>query len=223
MILAASTEACDPSMRLADTKGGRTRGERPSRSWKPEKLVEAVTLFIMLKRIMGITCTHPFWLCSMWYCTAWLTVLLERSEAPSISGWKEEERFKCTPVSLCSACQNLEIKSLSRSDMISAGSLFSQYQFSKKMVANFSAIISVRVGISLISEPIQSVIVRRQLKPSSSGRGPMKSIAMLLPCSSGIGSGCSRPAGLVVLDLFCWQGTHPGMKDCSRSLCIFGQ
>ncbi len=96
-----------------------------------------------------------------------------------------------------------------------------QYQFSKKTVASFSAVMLVQVGISLTLEPSLSVIVKRQLNPSSSGRGPIKSIVMLFPHSSGIGRGCSGPAGFVVLDLFQWQGIQPGKNDCSRSLCMF--
>ncbi len=142
---------------------------------------------------------------------------------PSVLGWKDDDRLRCAPVSLCNVHQNLEMNSLSWSEMISEGSLFSQYQLSKNLVASFSVVISVRVGISLTSEPRQSVIVSKQLKPSSSGSGPIKSIAMLLPHSSGMGRGCRGLAGLVVLDLLCWQGMHPGIKDCSRSWHILGQ
>ncbi len=88
----------------------------------------------------------------MWYLTAWLTVLLECSDMPLVSGWKDKDRLRCTPVSLCNACQNLEMNSLSQSETISKGSLFSQYQLSENIVASFSAVISVHVGISLMSE-----------------------------------------------------------------------
>lgn len=126
-------------------------------------------------------------------------------------------------VSLCNVHQNLEMNNLSQSEMISEGRPFSQYQLSKNRVASFSAVMSVHVGISLTSEPRQSVMVSRQLKPSSSGSGPIKSIAILSPHSSGIGRGCKGPAGLVVLDLLCWQGMHLGIKDCSRSWRMLGQ
>ena len=115
------------------------------------------------------------------------------------------------PVNLCRARQNLDKKSLS------LGRLFLQYQWSKNRSARFSAIMSVCVGMIHTSDPGRSVIERIQSKPSSRGRGPIKSMATLSPQSSGIGSGCKEPAGFLVDDLFCRQSVHKGMYEVSRS------
>ena len=85
--------------------------------------------------------------------------------------------FSYTPVSQCSTFQNLDTKSLSLSETISVGNLFSQYHSLKKRDAKCSAVISVCVGMILISLPKQSVNVTIQFFPSSSGKGPIKLIA----------------------------------------------
>ena len=69
---------------------------------------------------------------------------------------------------------------------------------------------SVRVGAICMSDPSQSVIVKIQLNPSSSGSGPTKSIATEAPHSLGTSNGCNGPLGLDVKDLLHWQSTHPG-------------
>lgn len=143
---------------------------------------------------------------------AWLTVLLDCSEEPSVSGWKEEDIFSCTPVSLCKAFQNFDMKSLSRTETILSGSPFSQYQWSKKREARASAVKSVQVGISRTSDPRRSVIVSRQLKPLSRGKGPTKSIATLSRRLSGIGSGCRGPAGLLYWICFTGKGHNQECK-----------
>ncbi|KAF8146606.1 hypothetical protein K438DRAFT_1869160 [Mycena galopus ATCC 62051] len=48
------------------TSGGIMRGERPMRSWKPEKPVEALTVFMISKRTRGKARTQPFWLRATW-------------------------------------------------------------------------------------------------------------------------------------------------------------
>ena len=101
-----------------------------------------------------------------------------------------------------SACQNRETKSLSRSDTMLDGRPFSQYHAEKNNFAKCSADTSVRVGIRRMSLFSRSVIVAMQLKPSSSGRGPMKSIAILSHRRSGTGSGWRGPVGLRVRFLF---------------------
>ena len=73
--------------------------------------------------------------------------------------------------------------------MISLGRPFSQYQLLKNSRVRSSVLMSTQVGIILMSKLTHSVIVRMQLKPSSRGRGPMKSSAMLSPQSLGIGRG----------------------------------
>jgi len=97
--------------------------------------------------------------------------------------------------------QKRDIKSLSRSDMSSSGNPFSQYQWSKNITASFSAVSFDEVGIIRISEFNLSVIVRMQSKPSSSGRGPMKSNVTESHRSSGTGKGWRGPGGLEVEDL----------------------
>ena len=93
------------------------------------------------------------------------------------------------------------MNSLLRSEMSSRGSLFSQYQWSKNNTASFSAVSLDEVGMIQISEFNLSVIVKMQSKPSSTGKGPMKSKATESQCSSGTGNGCRGPAGLEVDDL----------------------
>jgi hypothetical protein len=105
------------------------------------------------------------------------------------------------PVRWCNAFQNFDTNNLSLSEIISSGKPFSQYQCLKNTVANPSANMSVRVGAIHMSEPSRSVIIKIQLKPSSSGSGPTKSIATEAPCSSGTGNGCNGPLGFDVDDL----------------------
>src|SRR5258705_469000 len=119
-----------------------------------------------------------------------MMVLLERSLAPSVSGWYAVNALSLTPVTLSKAFQNLDMKSLSRSEIMSCGRPFSQYHLLKKTSARFSAVIVVFVGIICKSEPNQSVIVRIQWYPSSRGNGLMKSIAIEAQRSSGTGKGC---------------------------------
>ena len=95
--------------------------------------------------------------------------------------------------------------------MMSFGKPFSQYQWVKNSRASSSAVMVVQVGIIRMSEPSLSVIDKIQLKLSSSGRGPMKSIATLSPRSSGIGRGCRGPVGFRVEDLFHRQSVQEGI------------
>jgi hypothetical protein len=97
-----------------------------------------------------------------------------RSLAPLVCGWYEEESLCLTPVRIIRCRQNLDINNLSRSDIISKGKPFSQYQFSKKRIAQASAVRVVCVGIIRTSEFNLSVIVRIQSNPLSSGRNPLK-------------------------------------------------
>ena len=106
---------------------------------------------------------------------------------------------------------------------MSKGRLFLQYQCLKKIDASASADISVHVGIIHMSDPSWSIIVKMQLKPSSSGSGPIKSIATDVPQSSGTGNGCNGPFSFDVNDLLHWQSTQPGMYADSKSLLMFGQ
>ena len=99
------------------------------------------------------------------------------------------ENLSLTPVSLCSARQKRDIKSLSRSEMKLRGRPLVQYQFVKKRSARPSAVRSVVHGMILTSDPERSVNVVIQSKPLSSGKGPMKSIATESQRSSGTGKG----------------------------------
>ena len=58
---------------------------------------------------------------------------------PSVLGWYAEDSFSLIPVRACEAFQNLEVNSLSQSETMSRGRLFSQYQLSKNMTARSSA------------------------------------------------------------------------------------
>lgn len=93
-------------------------------------------------------------------------------------GWKAEESLRETPVSLCKAVQKAEMRSLSQLDTMSVGRPFLQYQWVKNSLATSSAITNVLQGMNLALEPRQSVTVKIVLKLSSTGKGPMKSIAI---------------------------------------------
>ena len=108
---------------------------------------------------------------------------------------KAEDVLMLTPVRLCNVRQKREVNLVSRSHTISVGKPCSQYQWLKDRRAISFALASVRVGMSKISAPSQSVIVRMELKPSSSGRGPTKSMAIEAARWSGTGRGCKGPDG----------------------------
>ena len=105
----------------------------------------------------------------------------------------------------CNAFQNLDMNSLSQSEMISTGSLFLQYQCSKNRPASRLADKSILVGIIWMSAPSLSVVVRIQSIPLSVGKGPIKSIATLSPRLFGTGKGCKGLGRFVVGDLLCWH------------------
>ena len=65
-----------------------------------------------------------------------MTVLLDLSLDPSVSGWYAVDIFSFIPVNLVSASQNRDTNSLSRSQTMSVGSPFSQYQLSKNTTAS---------------------------------------------------------------------------------------
>jgi hypothetical protein len=81
------------------------------------------------------------------------------------------------------------MKSLSQSETILEGKLFSQYHLSKKILASLSAMSEQVVGIIQMSEPNLSVMVSMQSYPLSLGSRLMKSIAMASHHLSGTGSG----------------------------------
>lgn len=93
------------------------------------------------------------------------------------------------PVRIMRCFQNFEMKSLSRSEIMSRGKPFSQYQFSKNNMAHASAVNVVWVGMIRTSELRRSVIVRMQSYPLSTGKGPTKSIEIESHRSSGTGKG----------------------------------
>src|ERR1700678_2843823 len=170
-------------------KGGSIRGLRPKHNWKGLKPVELLTVFIIWKRTKGRDLAQPVWLRSPWKRRHCLIVLLLRSLAPLVCGWKDVESLCLTPVRIIRCVQNLEIKSLSWSETISKGKPFSQYHSLKKTEPNSSAGSVVLVGIIRMSELRRSVIDRIQSKPMSRGRGPMKSIEIESHLSSGMGRG----------------------------------
>jgi hypothetical protein len=127
------------------------------------------------------------------------------------------------PLIFASAFQKHERKSLSLLETMSVGIPFSQYHLLKNIPARSSAVMLIVVGMICISALRWLVIVSMQSKLPSIGSGPMKSMAMLHPHTSGTGNGCRGPGSLDVLDLFHRQSTQEGMYDCSKSLCMFGQ
>src|SRR6266404_1030857 len=117
------------------------------------------------------------------------------------------------PVSWWSVRQNRETNSLLRSDIISSGSPFSQYQVVKKTWAMSSVVAVDFVGTSRTSDPDRSVRVRIMSKPRSGGNGPMKSMATESQRWSGMGSGWSGPTGLDVRALFRWHSGQEGRSE----------
>ena len=115
------------------------------------------------------------------------------------------------PVRIIKCFQNLDKKSLSRSEIISKGRPFSQYQFSKKRMAQPSAVRVVFVGMIRTSEWRRSVMVKMQSNPLSMGKGPMKSSEIESQRSSGTGRGCKGPEGFVVELLFRIHSEQEGM------------
>ena len=125
--------------------------------------------------------------------------------------WYEDEYLCLTPVKSIRCLQNFDTNNLSRSEIISMGRPFSQYQLSKKSTASSSAVRVVVVGMIRMSELRRSVIVRIQSKLLSRGKGPIKSIETESQRSSGIGKGCRGPCGLEVGLLLRKHSAHEGM------------
>ena len=203
--------------------GGSIRAGLPKRSWNGMNPVDALIVFINLNRTVGSAWTQPFWSHSTANRMHWITILFVRLLAPSVSGWYAVDIFSFIPVSLCNSFQKWDRKSLSRSDTISRGRPFSQYQCLKNRCAISSAVNVVVVGMMRILDPRWSVNVMMLLWPPSGGNGPMKSIATESQWLSGMGSGCSGPIGFDVFDLFHWHSAQDGTYAISRSFRMFGQ
>ena len=137
--------------------GGMIRGDRPKRRWKGEYPVDLFTVLMMWKRIRGKALTHPFWFRSTWNLRHWLTVLLVRSLTPLDWGWKLEEALHVIPVSMLRCFQKADMKSLSRSETMSKGKPFSQYQLSKNRTASSLAVSVVVVGMMRTSDEVFAV------------------------------------------------------------------
>ena len=86
-IIASAVVMTGLSSEAVDTIGGRMRGDLPKRSWNGEYPVDTFSVFMMSKRTFGKAWAQPPWSRSMANCTHCITVLLERSLAPSVSGW----------------------------------------------------------------------------------------------------------------------------------------
>jgi hypothetical protein len=127
------------------------------------------------------------------------------------------------PVISISCFQKFEINNLLQSEIISSGRPFLQHQFSKKRIAQSSAVRVVCVGMMHTSEWSRSVIINIQSKPLSIGKGPMKSIKIESPQSSGTGRGCRGPVGLDVELLFHMHSVQEEMYLYSKSLRMPGQ
>ena len=190
-------------------------------SWKPDRLVDEFTMFMMLKHMMGKALTQPVWLLCMKYQMDWSTVLFEHSLDLSFWGWYVDDIFSLTPVNSFSIFQKHQRKSLLWSLTMLRGRPFSQYQYSKNWPASSSTLRSSQQGMRQMPENKQSVIVKIQSLSLSISKGSMKSIMMLSPWLSGTSKGCKGPGGWVVQDLFCWQSIHPGIYEVSRFFHIF--
>src|SRR6202453_1394172 len=88
------------------------------------KPVDAFTVFMILKCTWGSARHHPFLFRSTWKRSAWIVVVLERSDAPSVSGWYDVNILCFIPESAIRCFQNLLSNSLSRSLTISFGHPF---------------------------------------------------------------------------------------------------
>ena len=115
------------------------------------------------------------------------------------------QHFQLHATELCNAFQNLDVNSLSQSEIISDSKLFSQYNLSKNRHASFLGVMSVWEATSWMLLPKQSVKVIMQLLLSSSGSSPINSMATESPCLSGTVRGCNRPYGFIVDDLLHWK------------------
>ena len=125
--------------------------------------------------------------------------------------------------SLYNAFQKWDMKSLLQLKIISSSSLFSQYQLSKRSTAKLLALTSVCVGCTQMLALVQSVIMTMLSFSSSSGSGPMKSMATLLPCLSGTESGCNGSVDHFVVLLLRWHPSHDSTYISSIFFYIFGQ
>jgi hypothetical protein len=108
---------------------------------------------------------------------------------PSVSRWYEVDIQRQIPLSLHNVHQNFATKTLSQSQTMFSGSLFSQNQWLKKSLAASSDISIVFVGTICMSDPKASVIDMMQLYLLSSDSGPIKLIATCSLHLSGMGKG----------------------------------
>ena len=115
------------------------------------------------------------------------------------------------PVRVWSLFQKQDMNSLSQSEMISKGNLFSEYHLLKKVSVSSSVVRVEVVGMICISDPRWSVKVIIVSNLLSMGRGPMKSMATESLQESEMGKGCKGPTGFVVLHLLLWQSGQDGM------------
>ena len=106
-------------------KYGNIVGKWPYLSLKGEYPIDLLMEFIENDLIHSKTFFQPLWLCSIWKHKHWLTILFVCSLLPSVSGWYVVNSFNLTPVNSCKGFQNFAMKSLSLSDTISNGKLFS--------------------------------------------------------------------------------------------------
>lgn len=132
------------SIRL--TRGGIRHGEWADLSMNGVYPIDTFIVFIMSKWTFGNALAHPNWFHSMWNLSAWMTVLLDLSEEPSICGWNAVDILCLIPDNFIKAFQNCETNSLSWSVMSSYGQPFSLNQQSQKMLAKSSAIMFILHG-----------------------------------------------------------------------------
>ena len=211
------TAKCKLGGRISGSKGGIICRDLPRCGWKFEKPVDAFTVFMIVNLIHSRAHTQPICCLLTWKWRGWLIILFVCSLVLSVYGWYAVDICNLTPHKVFNAFQNWDIKSLSLSDTIVKGRLFSQYQSLKKRMAKSSAAISIHVGRNQMSAPKRSVMDKMQLKPESSFQGLMKFIMMDWPWVSGIGNGCKGLGVFVVLDLFLWHSSHtlfPNPASC---------
>ena len=105
----------------------------------------------------------------MWNLRHCITVLFEHSDDLSVWGWYYIDILWWMPVSFISIFQNLEMKILSQSEMISKGHPFSQYHLLKNRNTNSLAVVVVVHGTIWMSALRWSVMVASYLKDGCSG------------------------------------------------------
>ncbi len=139
-----------------------------------------------------------------YYSNTWFT----RSVCPSVWGWYADDRLVFTCKILNMDCQNLDVNCVPRSDIISSGSPWYLYTFSKKSRVVSLPVIVLLQGTKCAIFVNRSTTTKTKSKDLDFGRSTMKSMDMDVHGVFGIGSGWSNPYG--------WWRRILGLKQVSH-------